>query len=59
MESPVNPVRVELTDDKSIMVNPSFWKASKYRTLIELLVSIITLLIWALAMWTATTRALS
>ncbi|RZS06096.1 hypothetical protein BHM03_00036695 [Ensete ventricosum] len=56
MESLINLVRVELIDDRSVVVNPSFWKALKYRTSAELPVLIITLFTLALTMWTETTK---
>ncbi|RWV78116.1 hypothetical protein GW17_00060968 [Ensete ventricosum] len=56
MESLINLVRVELIYDRSVVVNPSFWKALKYRTSAELPVLIITLFTLALTMWTETTK---
>ncbi|RRT84168.1 hypothetical protein B296_00004033 [Ensete ventricosum] len=52
-------MRVELIGDRMTMVNPSFWKAMWYKTLVELLVSTMTLFTYALAMRTEITSALS
>lgn len=58
-ESPVNPIRAEVIGARSLLVKLSFWKASKYRTLIELPMSTIILLTQALAILTKITRASS
>lgn len=44
IESLVNLVRVEAIETRSFLAKPSFWKASRYKTLAELPMSTIILL---------------
>lgn len=52
MDSPINSVRVEAMGVRAFSIRPSFWKASRYRTLANLPVSIVILLTRVLAILT-------
>ncbi|RRT80765.1 hypothetical protein B296_00003239 [Ensete ventricosum] len=59
IESPVNPMRVELIGDRSTMISLSFLKALRYKTSTELPVLTMTLFTCALVMLTENTNASS
>ncbi|RWW63603.1 hypothetical protein BHE74_00029204 [Ensete ventricosum] len=56
MESPVNPMNIEAMGTRSFYASPSFWKASKYRMLVELPISTIILFTRALPSWPRSLR---
>ncbi|RWW06107.1 hypothetical protein GW17_00030583 [Ensete ventricosum] len=57
-ESPVNPVKIDVKEIRSLSVSPNFWKASRYMSA-ELPVSIMTLVTQAFAIRVKITRASS
>ncbi|RWW07545.1 hypothetical protein BHE74_00000469 [Ensete ventricosum] len=59
IESPVNPMRVELIGDRSTVISLSFLKALRYKTSTELPVLTMTLFTCALVMLTENTNASS
>ncbi|RWW01367.1 hypothetical protein GW17_00035598 [Ensete ventricosum] len=59
IKSPVNRVRVETIGVRSFSTRSSFWKALKYKMLVELLVSTIILFTQALVILAEIPKALS